>query len=56
MRGRAPLDAPCLPSWNFACGRAERIERIEHAERAERDWTARRMGSVCGETDWIPLP
>lgn len=50
LLGGAPLDAPRMLSWNFVSSRPERIGQ------AERDWTAQRLGSIPGETDWIPLP
>jgi redox-sensitive bicupin YhaK (pirin superfamily) len=48
--GGAPLDAPRHMWWNFVSSRKERIVR------ASADWEAMRMGSVPGETDFIPLP
>lgn len=50
LLGGAPLDAPRHMSWNFVSSRQERIAQ------AERDWSAQRLGSVPGETDWLPLP
>ena len=48
--GGAPIGARRHMAWNFVSSRAERIEQ------AKRDWSAQRMGSVPGETEWIPLP
>jgi redox-sensitive bicupin YhaK (pirin superfamily) len=48
--GGAPLDAPRHMWWNFVSSRKERIVQ------ASADWQAMRMGSVPGETDFIPLP
>ena len=50
LLGGSPLDGPRVLSWNFVSSRRERIGQ------AERDWTAQRLGSIPGETDWIPLP
>ena len=48
--GGAPVDAHRHIWWNFVSSRKERIEQ------AKADWTARRMGDIPGETEWIPLP
>ena len=48
--GGAPLDAPRHMWWNFVSSRKDRI--IE----ASADWEAMRMGTVPGETEFIPLP
>ncbi len=48
--GGAPIGARRHMVWNFVSSRAERIEQ------AKRDWSAQRMGTVPGETEWIPLP
>lgn len=48
--GGAPLDGPRFIWWNFVSTRRERIEA------AKADWTAQRMGTIAGETEWIPLP
>jgi redox-sensitive bicupin YhaK (pirin superfamily) len=48
--GGAPLDGPRYIWWNYV---ASSKERIEHAKEA---WRAQRMGTVPGETDFIPLP
>jgi redox-sensitive bicupin YhaK (pirin superfamily) len=50
MIGGAPLDGARILSWNFVSSSKSRIER------AAEDWRAQRMGSVPGETDFIPLP
>ncbi|WP_046684698.1 pirin-like C-terminal cupin domain-containing protein, partial [Janthinobacterium sp. KBS0711] len=36
--------------WNFVSSSKERLSQ------AADDWTAQRMGSVPGETEFIPLP
>lgn len=36
--------------WNFVSSSRERIQQ------AAEDWTAQRMGSIAGESEWIPLP
>ncbi len=48
--GGAPLDGPRFLWWNFVSSRRERIAA------AKADWTAQRMGTIEGETEWIPLP
>jgi hypothetical protein len=48
--GGEPLDGDRHIWWNFVSSRKERIEQ------AKVDWTARRMGNIPGETEWIPLP
>jgi redox-sensitive bicupin YhaK (pirin superfamily) len=48
--GGAPLDAPRHMWWNFVSSSKERILQ------ASADWEAMRMGTVPGETDFIPLP
>lgn len=48
--GGAALDAPRPMWWNFVSTRKERIVQ------AAADWQAQRMGSVPGETEFIPLP
>ncbi|MDB6061008.1 MAG: pirin family protein [Verrucomicrobiaceae bacterium] len=48
--GGAAVDAPRFMWWNFVSSRKERIEQ------AKQDWQAQRMGSVAGETEFIPLP
>jgi redox-sensitive bicupin YhaK (pirin superfamily) len=47
--GGAPL-GPRHIWWNFVSSRKERI--VQAAD----DWAAQRMGSVPGETEFIPLP
>lgn len=36
--------------WNFVSSSRERLER------AKADWSAQRMGTIAGETEFIPLP
>jgi redox-sensitive bicupin YhaK (pirin superfamily) len=48
--GGAPLDGPRHMWWNFVSSSRERIER------AKEDWREGRIGSVPGETEFIPLP
>jgi redox-sensitive bicupin YhaK (pirin superfamily) len=49
LLGGAPL-GPRFVWWNFVSSRRERIEQ------AKADWSAQRMGSIEGETEFIPLP
>jgi redox-sensitive bicupin YhaK (pirin superfamily) len=48
--GGAPLDARRHLWWNFVSSSRERIEQ------AKRDWAAQRMGTIAGDTEFIPLP
>ena len=48
--GGKPIDGYRHMWWNFVSSRKERIEQ------AKQDWLAHRMGTVPGETEWIPLP
>ncbi len=48
--GGEPLDGHRHMWWNLVSSRKERIEQ------AKRDWAAQRMGSIPGETEFIPLP
>ena len=48
--GGAKVDAYRFMWWNFVSSRKERIEQ------AKADWQAQRLGSVPGETEFIPLP
>jgi redox-sensitive bicupin YhaK (pirin superfamily) len=48
--GGEPVDGYRHMWWNFVSSRKERIEQ------AKNDWLAQRMGTVPGETEWIPLP
>jgi hypothetical protein len=50
MIGGEPLDGFRFMWWNFVSSRKERIEQ------AKQDWLEQRMGSVAGETAFIPLP
>ncbi len=48
--GGAPLDGPRYLLWNFVSSSKSRLQR------AADDWRAQRLGSVAGETEFIPLP
>ncbi|MEX0139968.1 pirin family protein [Massilia sp. LMS1-1-1.1] len=48
--GGEPLDGHRFLFWNFVSSSKERLSQ------AADDWTAQRMGSVPGETEFIPLP
>ena len=48
--GGAPLEGPRLLWWNFVSSTKSRIEQ------AAADWRAQRLGTIPGETDYIPLP
>ncbi|MEP6938307.1 MAG: pirin family protein [Rudaea sp.] len=48
--GGKPLDGERHLYWNFVSSTRERIEQ------AKQDWLAQRLGSVPGETEFIPLP
>ncbi|MBC5784984.1 pirin family protein [Ramlibacter sp. USB13] len=48
--GGTPLDAPRHMWWNFVSSRKDRILR------ASEDWEAMRMGTVPGDSEFIPLP
>ena len=48
--GGEPLDAPRHLWWNFVSSRKDRIEQAAQA------WEAGRMGSVPGDSEFIPLP
>ena len=48
--GGEPLDGYRFMWWNFVSSRRERIEQ------AKQDWVAQRMGTIPGETEFIPLP
>jgi len=48
--GGEPLDGYRFMWWNFVSSRKERIEQTKQ------DWLEQRMGSVAGETEFIPLP
>ncbi len=48
--GGAPLDGPRLLLWNFVASTKSRLRR------AADDWREQRMGSVPGDTEFIPLP
>ncbi|WP_414442930.1 pirin family protein [Burkholderia sp. 22PA0106] len=50
LLGGAKLAGERFIEWNFVASTREAIEQ------AKRDWTAQKMGTVPGETDWIPLP
>ena len=36
--------------WNFVSSRKDRIEE------ARRDWAAQQLGTIAGQTEWLPLP
>ncbi|HTI88531.1 MAG TPA: pirin family protein [Alphaproteobacteria bacterium] len=48
--GGEPMDGPRRLWWNFVASSPERIEQ------AKADWRAGRIGTVPGETEFIPLP
>jgi redox-sensitive bicupin YhaK (pirin superfamily) len=48
--GGAPMDGRRHMWWNFVSSSRERIEAAKVA------WTAQRMGTIPGETEFIPLP
>jgi redox-sensitive bicupin YhaK (pirin superfamily) len=48
--GGTPLDAPRHMWWNFVSSRKDRILA------ASADWEAMRMGTVPGDSEFIPLP
>ena len=48
--GGEPLDGHRYLFWNFVSSSKERLAQ------AANDWSAQRMGSVPGETEFIPLP
>ncbi len=48
--GGAPLDGTRFLLWNFVSSEKSRLRR------AAEDWRAQRMGTVPGETEFIPLP
>ena len=48
--GGDPLDAPRHMWWNFVSSRKDRILQ------ASADWEAMRMGTVPGDSEFIPLP
>jgi hypothetical protein len=48
--GGAPLDGPRFVMWNFVSSAKSRLQQ------AAEDWRAQRMGTVPGETEFIPLP
>ncbi|MBN3727603.1 pirin family protein [Burkholderia sp. Ac-20379] len=50
LLGGAKLAGERFIEWNFVASTREAIDQ------AKRDWTAQKMGTVPGETDWIPLP
>lgn len=49
LLGGAPV-GPRVVWWNFVATHRERIEQ------AKADWVAQRLGTVPGETEFIPLP
>ena len=50
LLGGATMDGPRFIWWNFVSSSRERIEL------AKRAWADRAMGTVPGETEFIPLP
>ncbi len=50
LLGGAPADGPRHIWWNFVSSSRERIEA------AKADWRAGRIGTVPGETSFVPLP
>ena len=50
LLGGAPMDGPRHVWWNFVSSSNERIEQ------AKADWRDGRLGSVPGDTEFIPLP
>jgi hypothetical protein len=48
--GGEPLDGPRVIWWNFVASSRDRIEAAKDA------WRQQRMGTVPGETEFIPLP
>ena len=50
LLGGAALPQHRFMWWNFVSSRKERIEQ------AKQDWRAQRMGTVTGESEFIPLP
>jgi redox-sensitive bicupin YhaK (pirin superfamily) len=48
--GGAPLESKRMMWWNFVSSRKERINQ------AAEDWQAQRMGTVAGDSEFIPLP
>ncbi len=50
LLGGAKLAGERFIEWNFVASTREAIEAAKAA------WSAQRMGSVPGETEWIPLP
>ena len=47
---KAPMDGARHVWWNFVSSSSERIEQ------AKADWREGRLGSVPGDTEFIPLP
>ncbi|SAL47499.1 pirin domain-containing protein [Caballeronia sordidicola] len=50
LLGGAPLDGHRFIEWNFVSSSKEKIAAAKEA------WSEQRMGSVPGETEFIPLP
>jgi redox-sensitive bicupin YhaK (pirin superfamily) len=48
--GGEKLDGERFIEWNFVASSREKIEAAKLA------WTNQEMGTVPGETEWIPLP
>ncbi|WP_259658540.1 pirin family protein, partial [Burkholderia pseudomallei] len=50
LLGGDKLDGERFIEWNFVASSRDTIER------AKRAWAAQQMGTVPGETEWIPFP
>lgn len=50
LLGGPPMDGPRHIWWNFVSSSRPRIEAAKAA------WQAQQMGTVPGETEWIPIP
>jgi redox-sensitive bicupin YhaK (pirin superfamily) len=48
--GGEPLESRRMMWWNFVSSRKERINQ------AADDWQAQRMGTIAGDSEYIPLP
>ena len=50
LLGGAAMDGPRHIEWNFVSSDKARIEKAKEA------WRAQEMGTIAGETEFIPLP
>ena len=50
LLGGAPMDGPRHIWWNFVSSSKERLEQ------AKEDWRQQRLGTVPGDSEFIPLP